>query len=85
MGNAKAQRMNKAAIGNQAGAGDNPSIQTFRVTVTFADKAEEILDDVVNFGPIPNQDLLGITRFGGQTTVYPLTGNIRKYEFCAVK
>ncbi len=58
--------------------------ERYRVTVILVDGSVEEHENVVNFGPIPNRDLLGITSFDGETVVYPLTSNVRKYKFSVI-
>jgi hypothetical protein len=59
----------------------SPQVKLFIVTLTLQDKSLEIHEDVVQFGPVQGQDLLTITLIGGETIVYPIKGNIRKYVF----
>jgi hypothetical protein len=79
MGEAKVKKM------NQGKTTPLSEPERFHVIVALVDGSVEEYEDVVQFGPIPNRDLLGITSFDGVTEVYPLTGNIRKYRFHKIK
>jgi len=57
------------------------SISLFRVTVELVTGVKEEYSNVVQFGPIPDKDLLFITIQDGETVVYPLVGNVCKYTF----
>jgi len=59
--------------------------EKLQITVTFLDGTEEIINDVRQFGPVPNQNLLVITLMSGETVVYVLNENVRKYRFHVVK
>ena len=58
-----------------------PDIKLFTVTLTLQDGSVETYEDVVQFGPVQGQDLLTLNLMGGETIVYPITGNIKKYTF----
>jgi hypothetical protein len=64
-----------------------PEIEKFSVTVILRRRrwwfrdSKDSFKDVVRFGPIPNSDLFSITMADGETVVYPLTQNVRKYIF----
>lgn len=80
MGKAKVKTASQTKVDKQNPSPELPK-ERFCVTITLTDGSVECHEDVTQFGPIPNRDLLGITSFSEETVVYPLTGNVKKYKF----
>ena len=49
--------------------------------ITLNDKSVESYDNVIHIVPVQNLNLLAITLSNGETIVYPINDNIKKYSF----
>lgn len=56
-------------------------INIFQVSVSFTDGTTEIINDVIQFGPVPDRDLLAVTLSNRESVIFPITQNIKKYSF----
>ena len=53
----------------------------FILDITLNDKSVESYDNVIHIVPVQNLNLLAITLSNGETIVYPINDNIKKYSF----
>jgi hypothetical protein len=58
---------------------ENP-LELYQVTVTLSNGKSETFDDVLKIEPTTT-GLLVLYRLSGETVVFPLVGNVRKYTF----
>jgi len=56
-------------------------LERFDVSVEFINGRKEEYTDVLKFGPISNTDLFFVALSTGESVVYPLSQNVRKYTF----